>query len=548
MDRNLRLLWAYDHPTTRYQEVNLYVDAGMEVVVSLGALPLARFDPEYHNETHALYPDWRSSLTLPASVVERLRRVPLTQHGGALDPESAALINRYIDVLIVPADAAVVARIMSWYGGYLLYRVMGAPNARGMLENLAEVEKIAAGSGGRLWLAPGLQNVMPFSSPTLREQFVYLNGWVSPERLHFSWKGRQSAPQACTAISYIDFHPFFADQFDQIREALRETPFIVVGKNDKRAEKCADARILGGLSTEALHHAIADSRVFVDAGTVPEHLIWPPLEAMAMGVPAFFTRWSGLAAAAMDEGHSESALREAGMCEDFAAIDAFLAKHLHDFDRLQEIAARQRVMFLEECFSREKALRNMRAFLEIVKSRRTRPIEAVTPQALAIAAEQCRRTGPEAQPHGSVALLDGDEAARLQRLLRPTEVRGDVGRMQAAANGHYVRTCVEGEDGPGFMVVDTLPSLKPGVYRLRAALEVRQGRGELARLGVIGAAGAEDGVAVTATRPGYLEVELPFEITRATVNAPREVRLGWHGKGVLSLLWLRLACGPARPR
>ena len=109
MDKNIRLFWAYDHPTARYQEVNLFIDSGLEVVVGLGDPSTLRFDKSYHDETDPLYPDWRSSLTLPSSIVERLRRIDLFRNSGHVSPENAELINSLIDIMIIPADAPVIS-------------------------------------------------------------------------------------------------------------------------------------------------------------------------------------------------------------------------------------------------------------------------------------------------------------------------------------------------------------------------------------------------------------------------------------------------------
>lgn len=546
MDRNIRLLWAYDHPTARYQEVNFYIDAGMEVIVSLGDPATLRFDRDYHDETHALYPDWRSSVTLPASIVEGLRRVSLTQFEGIVSSAAADLVNRYIDVMIVAADAPTIANIMTWYRGHLLYRVMGGPDQSLMTRNLESIEKIAADVNGRLWLAPGLKGVVPFADPTLSSHIVYLNCWVSPERLQFEWLGEQSRPTAVSAISYIDFHPFFADQFDNLKKKLRSTPFVVVGKNDRRSDKCSDPRILGALSTTELHHTLASSRVFVDAATVPEHLVWPPLEAMAMGVPVLFTRWSALAAAGLDEGQSEETLRDAGMFADFEAIDLFLRDHLDDLDALRKLAANQRTIFLEEAFSREKAMSNLRPFLDLVRQHRTRNVDAAVDESLRVEAEQARRRGITVRARASLARLEGSDLLRSGRLIRPSEFKGDTGKLIRMANGHLARRVVQGEAQPGNVAIDTLPSLPQGTYRLKAALVVEEGRGVLGVLAV----GAhtmtgyiENATSVLARGAGYQEVEVTFTVNRDTVGAQREVCLRWDGSGAIVLEWLQIARG-----
>ncbi len=549
MDQNIRLLWAYDHPTTRYQEVNFYMDAGMEVVVSLGDPGMLRFDRDYHNETHPLYPDWRTSLTLPSSIVERLRKINLLANAGHLDPDDADLINRFIDVLIIPVDSSVIRNIMTWYKGYLLYRVMGAPDFSGLMVKLDAIEAVAAESDGRLYLAPGLKNVIPFGCPNLSRDVVYLNCWVSPERLNFRWTERKSRRLVSTAISYIDFMPFFAEQFENLKANLTAQTFVVVGKNDKESEVGRDPRVLGNVSSEELYQTLATSRVFVDAGTQPEHLVWPPLESMTMGVPVLFTRWSALTAAALDEGYSEADLAEAGMFQDFAAINSFLAESFDDFTRLRAIVEKQAAIFLNSCFSRDKAMQNMRLFLETVRGRRTRDIEALNPLTLSIMGDQVRRRAAEPPMSSSLSRVDGQEAVRLGRLLRPSDTRGETGRLEGDANGHFVLRVREGQDPAGYPLMDTLPRLDPGLYRLRVGLWVEAGRGELGVLavGALHPKGyAEEKSPIRVSGPGYIEIETAFTVTRDDVGVPREVRLNWNGQGVFAIRWLQLASGAAR--
>ncbi len=538
----MRLLWAYDHPTTRYQEVNFYMDAGLEVIVSLGDPSTLRYDRDYHNEVSRLYPDWRSSVTLPASIVEKLRRISLTDNGGLVSDEWAALINRFIDIIIVPADAPVIEKIMNWYEGYLLYRVMGAPDHVAMLENLAAIERIAQRCGGRLVLAPGLKNVIPFAEANLSTKYVYLNCWVSDERLTKYWSQEESKPRVCTAISYIDFHPFFQSQYDNIIKHINSRPLVVVGKNDKRSDRCSDSRIVGGVPTRRLHGIMAESRVFVDSGVSPEHLIWPPIEAMAMGIPVLYTRWSALSAAGLDEGYSEKDLQSAGMCDDFAAIDAWVEKRFEDFEFLNAVVARQKEIFLKGAFNRNKAMVNMIEFLEHVRSHRTRTITGPFAD-IALDAEHYRRRAAERPVGSSMGRLDGKEVVKYGRLIRPYEISAQIGQLEKDTSGHFVRRARPTSDDKGCLVNDYLPSLDVGEYTLTIAFDVEDGQGEIGQIG-IWAAGArrfsETAVSVRASALGYQEVQVEFVITPTCVGMQREARFYWNQTSTVALRWLRI--------
>jgi hypothetical protein len=542
MDKNIRLLWAYDHPTTRYQEVNLYIDAGVEVVISLGDPSTLRHDKDYHDETHALYPDWRSSLTLPASVVEKLRRIDLFRNSGHVSKENAELINQFIDILIVPADAPVIANIMSWFQGHLLYRVMGAPNLKLLQTNLAAIGEIASRSGGRLWLAPGLKNLIPWSDPVLSRDYVTINAWVSQERIHQSWRAGTSNPLAATAISYIDIHPFFEEQYSIVKSALSRYPFIVLGKNDKQSYKCADAEVIGVLPTDELHARIATSRVFIDSATVPEHLIWPPMEAMAMGVPTLFTRWSGLAAAGFDDGNDEAALKTLGMFEDFDAIDQFMSEHGNDIDLLSALAERQKSAFIDSVFSRDKALAAFETYMKHVGANSTRDCDAVSANTLMALAQRLRRQPAAAPQQGSLSRLDGAALVRTERLVRPKDLRGRTGRLILDGGGQFVRQCEPGIDAQGAIVLENLPELPAGNYIMSAAFNVLEGFGEIAQISLKTLTEddpIEQTVEISTRASGYVQRTIPFSVSLGSEGLTRELIVIWHGQTKLDFLSLR---------
>jgi hypothetical protein len=542
MDKNIRLLWAYDHPTTRYQEVNLFIDSGVEVVVSLGDPSTLRHDKSYHDETHALYPDWRASLTLPASIVERIRRIDLFRNSGHVSSEHAELINSLIDIMIIPADAPVIANIMSWYKGHLLYRLMGAPNLKMMQSNLVAIGEIAARSNGRLWLGPGLKNLIPWSDPILSRDFVTINAWVSPERMHHSWTGANSAPEAATAISYIDNHPFFQEQFATLKGALNRYPFIVLGKNDKRSPRCVDAEIIGTLPTEDLHTRIANARVFIDSATVPEHLIWPPMEAMAMGVPTLYTRWSGLAAAGFDDGNDEDALSTLGMFDDFDAIDRYLAEHGNDIDTLAALAERQKAAFIDSVFSRDKARAAFEVYRDHIGANSTRDREAISPDMLAKLAQRVRRQPLVPPTQGSLGRLDGPSLVRTQRLIRPAEMRARTGQLLLDGGGQFVRRCVPGHDEHGAAILEVLPDLPAGHHVVDVALNVVEGAGHVAKL-YLKTLGQGDPivqeVGMECKGPGFIQRSISFAVAPGSEGVVRELILIWHGEVTMDLLTLR---------
>jgi hypothetical protein len=543
-----RLLWAYDHPAARYQETNLYLDAGFEVVVSLGDPNTLRYDTTYHNETHYLYPDWRSSCTLPQYVVERLRRISLTNRVGLVSDEEARLINETIDVMIIPADPPVIQNIMTWFKGFLLYRVNGAVNRPLLFENLKKIDAVARQPHcrDRFYLAPGMKNLIPTDVEVLNKNVCFINVWVSPERLFHRWAGRESLTEITTGISYIDFHNFFYGQYLNFQKHITAVPYTVLGKNDKKSARCASASIMGAVDADVLYGRIAKSRLFADAVNVPEHLIFPPLEAMQMDVPVIYVKHSGLGAVGADEGYSDADLEAAGMVKDFTAMNAFLATEFSNFNRLHDIAARQRSIFMDHIFSRDVALRNVQAFVDIVQ-RAKRPTFW---KKLSLATAE-RAFGlvfhdklPRRPVTDELSYMSAKALTHYGRSVYPHMMRGQAGRVITETSGMTRRECRAGRDKAGFIALDFLPPLAVGTYDLTMHIDVKAGQGQALSLAV-GTWAPEGYSEVSANQningsASDLATTVTFAITEGSETHRRELRFYWHGIGELSFTRLHI--------
>ena len=548
MARNLRLLWAYDHPTARYQEVTLYLDAGLEVIVSLGEPNTMKYDRDYHSETHYLYPDWRASCTLPQYVVERVRRISLAAHGGFVSRADAALINRTIDILIVPSDPPVIKNIMTWFKGYMLFRANGAPNKKMFFENIAKIDAIAsqAHCRDRFYYAPGMLNLIPHDSRTLKNQSVFLNVWVSPERIGHQWQGRNSKPYVTTAISYIDFHNFFYDQYLNFQSKITAQPYVVLGKNDKESPRCASKSILGATDADTLYGKIAQSRIFVDAVNVPEHLIWPPLEAMQMGVPVYFIENSGLGAVGLDEGYSREIMEQAGMFPDFESLNNALKLDFQNFKKLEAIAERQRAIFMNHIFSRSRSLANMKRFVNEVVRRR--PTRSAWGDFLSHAFDWLRY-GRAPRHHGINSVVDylpdieTHALVAYGRIVSPYMMHSETGQIITGDDGSLWREARRFKHRRGHLAINYLPALKAGDYELTVTMRVHKGKGPLARFEVVtwDPVGAiSKGADLVATGPGVYDVSFALNVSKESVGYRREMRVAWHGRGYIALQSFRM--------
>ncbi len=121
----MRIHCNLHHSVGRSQEIPMLVAAGFEIVPALGMRENLRFDPDYANETHVLYPDWTVNCTLPVSVAAQLRRIDLQNQIGNVGAPQADLINEHIDAIYVMGLPQVVGNIAKWFRGAIICRIAG---------------------------------------------------------------------------------------------------------------------------------------------------------------------------------------------------------------------------------------------------------------------------------------------------------------------------------------------------------------------------------------------------------------------------------------
>jgi hypothetical protein len=515
----MRLYWTYNHHVARYQEVSLMMELGIEVIVSYDRLPQAQADPNYHNEADPLYPAWRQTLDLPTSTVEQIRRINLYACHGLPDPAARTLLNKHIDAIYLSGSPETLRGLGTWYQGVILFRLMGyyiSDAEQGAY--LQAVEKIAADPAfkSKLVFMPGYRFFIPQASPRLADHPLVVNAWVEKDRLPERWAAENSQPRAALAISYINLLPYFRQQYETATQNIQSLPLLIVGKNDKKASPARDdTRILGQMDFPDLYRTVADSRVFIDAGTCRTHLIWPPLEACAMGVPILFCRDSGLTDPCREAGYTEEELRQIGMFDNFAELDKFLQENAHKFDVLRALAERQYSILLQDVFSRARAKSQFAAYL---KDHRNDPRFKI---------HRKKRAAQETLPPDSV---------QGTAYVPASAITGVAGHLRTGPEGKISRLCRPLLDRRGQMVIAYLPKLEDGRSRLEIDLTTRALFGRTTAIIEVGVWETDDTFkterhAVQTIDPGAPDLHFLIDNTGPAYGKTRELRILWTGWG-----------------
>jgi hypothetical protein len=451
----VRVLWTYEHPTARFQEMMLFPAAGIEVVPTYTDIQTSWVDSRYHDESHPLYPRWRSTCSMPVNVVERVRRSRLWERDFQLEPPEAKLINDNFEGMFINCSPSTLEKIFSWYRGKVLFRCNGGPNRKALYEDAAQWVDVArrAGRIRDFIYLPGHMNLVV---PEMLEAGVKIVHWpvFSDEaRIPGEW-ARQTSRTIATAISYLDFHQHFQGQLKDILDAYggSDLNVRVFGKNKVVRTAAENVEIVGGLpSDNDFWGQIFACGAFVDAGADPTHTVFPPLEAALKGMPVFFCRDNGHVHAIQDYLPHVTLDERMGVLANHHDIRDYLLKVGGDVDALTKLNHAQ-VAILRAYFSRENALAACRKIGDLLQTPMARlfspprALESQTPLEIAplnklLAGEKDRETVDFVR----LNIRSGERLAG-ENVVRCAAVRGPAVEAQVLA--------------------EYLPALAPGAYEL----------------------------------------------------------------------------------
>lgn len=357
---SLRMLWTYEHPTARLQEMMLFPEIGIEAIPTFTDSQTSWIDNKYHDESHAMYPRWRDYVSLPVNVVERIRRMQLWERNFNITIEEQELINSTIDIIFINCSPETLDQILSWYRGYILFRCNGGPNSKLLFEDSDKWVDVALKHDAikRFIYIPSTLSLINEKMANSGAPIVNMPVYVDASRIPSSWAGNISRKIA-SAVSYLDFHEHFQKQFKTMAKSYIGAPIKmrVFGKNRVTETPSANIEIVGGLPDEKeFWGQIFDCDVFVDAGTDPTHNIFPPLEAMAKGMPVLFSYGNGNVEAIEKAYKDLKVSPQIGVFENHDEIVKFLKKDGAKKEKLVEIWNNQ-IKYFMEYFSKANALR-----------------------------------------------------------------------------------------------------------------------------------------------------------------------------------------------
>ncbi|GIP55062.1 glycosyltransferase [Paenibacillus vini] len=464
-----RLLWVCPHIVLRYEEIPLFVDAGAEVIPSLGEGPWLPYDPHYDNELDDMYPQWRAYCTIPTNVVEKIRRISLESPTD----EEAALINQWIDIISIATFPKLAEKVLDWFQGTVIFRSFGIPQLTNYtnysLEEGVDLNKFA-NANNYVW-SPILKALDEIEDPRLIKNTLYMNYFVSKERLPFEWARKNSVRKISTLISYIDKSKWVDNIFLPFERAFRDFDFIVLGRNDKSSPRCQHPSIVGNVDFKKSMSILCNSRIFCYGGALTHyHMHFTPLEAMTMNVPIFFTETCGLAREASENGLTKNQLRELGMCDDYNEMAGKVKQIIDDFDYLDHLRGIQHEVLLP-AFSRERALKSTKQFIESLSEKVARHrIKNPYDHVYTIAASSTPMVRRNITQSKDMPAEPGE-----YRVINSKKAHGITGEVvQDKSSNYFLRQAIPGVHAPGLLVNETIVHMPVGEYEITLTLYAKE--------------------------------------------------------------------------
>lgn len=533
-----RMLWVCSHLVLRYEEVPLWIEAGVEVIPSLGHPEWIRFDSRYDDETDAMYPNWRAHCTLPTNVADAVRRVDLADPGA----EGIELINEWVDIIYVASFAELVESVLHWFRGTVIYRTFGTPPLLGYTDysHLKGLDMNVFGNANNFVWSPILKSLNDTEDERLARNTLYLPAFVSRERLPFQWAGRDSDRSVATLYSYLHDSNWMYGHYTKFKEAFRSIDYEVLGRNDKRSPRCADPVIVGNVDFPVLMSRLTRSRLFCYGGVESHyHLHFTPLEAMTVDVPILFLEECGLTREATEYGIGKEELRSVGMCANHEEMAEKAALLLDDFEALDELRAAQKRLLLP-VFGKERAFRIAESFAreEALKANERRGGEFVR-------ILQLSRTDQTLVRRNITKCKSMPSAPGEYRMFPALQLMGEVGEISIdGTRGYYARRGDPSKEHRGMLVREPMYKMFPGEYEFIVTVCVDKAAEE-----PVGhfSAGVWDPmyrdlflVPIIPREAGIVTIRGVLTVRDAIVSAKKELRVVWLGEEQLDVLEIRV--------
>ncbi len=332
-NKNKRILWVCDHPTFKYEEINLLSTCDIEVI------PIGNDDISSEDNSC-----WYDNCSMPDYAINQIRTTYLTE-------ECKSLINKYIDCIYITSDYKLVSYFSSWFSGKIVYKVFGSiPNAYTDAIITEKMNFDIFNNPNYIW-SPIFKTISDAENSNIKNNEHVVGVFVSPERLSkYKWSAENSINRICEVLSDIR-RGYYKLIYNNFKSDYSGIDRVILGKNP--INDFNDETIIGTLDNDTFYNVMAESRVLVYTGKTKLHLHYHPLEAITIGVPILYSSEGSIANECKFYGVSLEEQKEMGMFDTIEESRELINRCFNDIEFAKKLANKQKII-VEKVFSKEK--------------------------------------------------------------------------------------------------------------------------------------------------------------------------------------------------
>lgn len=274
----LRVMWLLNHSSARKFEVSMLRKSGIEQIFLPKNFPS---DPSFRSASIDHSED--QHLDIPASELNTLNDADW--YRGAT-PEAWRVADRHFDIVFfILHHPGVLLNAARHFNGAVLWRTYGLtkPLSYGHLAAHFNLSKAIERLGARFYFGEAYPHLGDSEPNYLARRRIHLPLGLDNASLLESWKGLQK--QIFFVCPDIGLNPYYRATYERFRNTFSGLNYVIAGSQPVHV---GDPRVLGFISDEQLTLNMAQSRVMFYQSQEPNHIHYPPFEAIRAGMPLVF--------------------------------------------------------------------------------------------------------------------------------------------------------------------------------------------------------------------------------------------------------------------
>lgn len=277
--RAKRILWILNHKTLIKFEVPLLRELGYEVYI-----------PKKPPFDISIDVDWESDklLSVPQEDLDVLNGFDF--YVDNMTPDVAAIINKYFDIAMFIHIPRTIESMVDWFKGMLVLRAYGRLECEGSYTDvimsslgLGYFKKIEA-LGSRFVFSESYKGLSNIECEFFRNHTLYMPIGMPDCKINDKWDDTEK--KVLYICPKIIGAKYFEDKYHDFKKNFEKIPYDIGGAQIISIKN--DPHVLGYLPQDKYDKLYPSHSCLYYDSTEPNHITYPPLEAVRCGLPLVF--------------------------------------------------------------------------------------------------------------------------------------------------------------------------------------------------------------------------------------------------------------------